>query len=103
MAPRLPLSKLGNIQNMISNKSLTAAQMVKAADCSKRLIINIKNNFRRFENVESSSLVTKTKHNTSDERSTISGCDERTDFRRTGWSPLGAAPFQIAIIPSRQS
>ncbi|KAJ5858067.1 hypothetical protein N7455_008961 [Penicillium solitum] len=51
MAPRLPLSKLEMIQDMISSKSLTASQMAKAAGCSKRSIINISNNLRQFGNV----------------------------------------------------
>ncbi len=25
-----------------------------------------------------------------------SGCDKRIGFRRTGWSPLGVAPVQVA-------
>ncbi|OQD68578.1 hypothetical protein PENANT_c173G01661, partial [Penicillium antarcticum] len=32
MAPRLPLSKLEMIQDMVSSKSLTASQMAKAAN-----------------------------------------------------------------------
>ncbi|KAJ5335727.1 uncharacterized protein N7506_005663 [Penicillium brevicompactum] len=51
MAPRLPLSKLEMIQGMISSKSLTASQMAKAAEYSKRSIINISNNLRQFGNV----------------------------------------------------
>ncbi|KAJ5335689.1 uncharacterized protein N7506_005625 [Penicillium brevicompactum] len=51
MAPKLPLSKLEMIQDMISSKSLTASQMAKAAECSKRSIINISNNLSRFGNV----------------------------------------------------
>jgi hypothetical protein len=41
MAPRLPLSKLEMIENMILSKSPTASQIGQAAECSKRLIINI--------------------------------------------------------------
>jgi hypothetical protein len=51
MALRLPLLKLEMIENMILSKSLTASQMAKAAECSKRSIINISNNLRRFGNV----------------------------------------------------
>ena len=52
MAPRLPLSKLEMIETMILSKSLTASQMAKAAECSKRsIIINISNNLRQFGNV----------------------------------------------------
>jgi transposase len=35
---------------MILSKSLTASQMAKAAECSKRSIINISNKLRRFGN-----------------------------------------------------
>lgn len=51
MALRLHLSKLEMIQHMILSKSLTALQTAKAAECSKRSIINISNNLRRFGNV----------------------------------------------------
>jgi transposase len=51
MAPRLPLSKLEMIQDMILSKSLTISQMAKAAECSKRSVINISNNLRWFGNV----------------------------------------------------
>lgn len=55
MAPRLPLSKLEMIQHMILSKALTASQMARAAECSKRSIINISNNLRRFGNVRAPS------------------------------------------------
>ncbi|KAJ5917546.1 hypothetical protein N7466_011100 [Penicillium verhagenii] len=174
MAPRLPPSKLEMIQNMISSKSLTTSQMAKAAECSKRSIINISNNLRQFGNVRApptrvgrrrsitppmlealcdhllekpglyvdemviflldefrvqvtnSSLkralasvgwskVARQRakernadlrdfylHNLSDFQSyhlvyvDESGCDKRIGFRRTGWSPLGTAPLQVA-------
>ncbi|KAK9846153.1 hypothetical protein MYU51_002995 [Penicillium brevicompactum] len=149
MAPRLPLSKLEMIQDMISRKSLTASQMAKAAECSKRSIINISNNLSRFGNVRApptrldemaiflwdefriqvtnsslkralasvgwSKKVARQRakeqnadlrdfyiHNLSDFQSyhlvyvDESGCDKRIGFRRTGWSPLGTAPLQVA-------
>jgi hypothetical protein len=37
---------------MISSKSLTASEMAKAAECSKRSIINISNNLRWFGSVK---------------------------------------------------
>ena len=37
---------------MISSKPLTTSQMAEAAECSKRSIINISNNLRRFGNVK---------------------------------------------------
>jgi hypothetical protein len=51
MAPRLPLSKLEMIQDMLLSKSLTTSQMAKAAEYSKRSVINISNNLRWFGNV----------------------------------------------------
>ncbi|KAJ5365326.1 hypothetical protein N7517_008212, partial [Penicillium concentricum] len=160
MAPRLPLSKLEMVQNMISSKSLTTSQMAKAAECSKRSIINISNNLRRFGNVRApparvgrrrsitppmiealcdrllekpglyvtnSSLKRalasvnwskkvarqRAKEQNADLRDSYlhylsdfksyhlvyvdeSGCDKRIGFRRTGWSPLGTAPLQVA-------
>ena len=175
MAPRLPISKLEMIQTMILSKSLTASQMAKAAECSKRSIINISNNLRRFGNVRApptrvgrrrtvtppmiealcdrllekpglyvdemeiflsdefrvqvtnsslkralasvgwSKKVARQRakeqnadlrdfymHNLSDFQSyhlvyvDESGCDKRIGFRRTGWSPVGTAPLQVA-------
>jgi transposase len=160
---------------MILSKSLSASQMTKAAEYSKRSIINISNNLRQFGNVgapatrvgrrrsitppmiealcdrllekpglyvdertiflwdefrvqvTNSSLkralasvgwsknVTRQRakeqnadlrdfyiHNLSDFQShhlvylDESGCDKRIGFRRTGWSPLGTAPLQVA-------
>jgi transposase len=51
MAPRLPPSKLEMIRDMIYSGSLTESQMAKAAECSERSIINIRNNLRLFGNV----------------------------------------------------
>lgn len=51
MAPRLPPSKLDMIHHMILSKSLTTSQMAEASECSKRSIINIRNNIRRFGDV----------------------------------------------------
>lgn len=175
MAPRLPPSKIEMIQDMLSSKSLTVSQMARAAECSKRSIINISNNLRRFGNArapptrvgrrrtinpsmlealcdyllvkpglyvdemvvflwdEFSMQVTNSSlkralasvgwskkmakrrakeqnadlrdfylHNLTAFRSyhlvyvDESGCDKRIGFRRTGWSPLGVAPLQVA-------
>lgn len=54
MAPRRPQAKLEMIEDMVSSKSLTVSQMARAAECSKRSIINISNNIRRFGNVRAS-------------------------------------------------
>lgn len=175
MAPRLPLSKLEMIQDMLLSKSLATSQMAKAAECSKRSVINISNNLRWFGNVRAplipvgrrrsvtppmlqalcdhllekpglyvdemaiflwdefrvqvtnsslkralasvgwSKKVARQRakeqnadlrdfypHNLSDFQSyhfvyvDESGCDKRIGFRRTGWSPLGVAPLQVA-------
>jgi transposase len=175
MAPRLPHAKLAMIQDMISSKSLTTSEMAKAAECSKRSIINISNNLRWFGNVKApqtrvgrrrtvtpsmlealcdhllekpglyvdgmaiflwdefrvqvtnsslkralasvgwSKKVARQRakeqnadlrdfylHNLSDFQShhlvyvDESGCDKRIGFRRTGWSPLGVTPLQVA-------
>ena len=175
MAPRLPHAKLEMIRDMILSKSLTTSEMAKAAECSKRSIINISNNLRWFGNVKApqtrvgrrrtvtpsmlealcdhllekpglyvdemaiflwdefcvqvtnsslkralasvgwSKKVARQRakeqnadlrdfylHNLSDFQShhlvyvDESGCDKRIGFRRTGWSPLGVTPLQIA-------
>ncbi|KAK5805869.1 hypothetical protein VI817_000127 [Penicillium citrinum] len=165
-------------------ESLTTSQMAKAAECSKRSVINISNNLRRFGNVRApptqvgrrrsvtppmlqalcdhllekpglyvdemtiflwdefrvqvtnssikralasvgwSKKVARQRakeqspdlrdfylHNLSDFQSyhfvyvDESGCDKRIGFRRTGWSPSGVAPLQIAnfhLVGSRK-
>ncbi|ODM18131.1 hypothetical protein SI65_06002 [Aspergillus cristatus] len=49
MAPRLPLSKLYLIRDMIESQSLTTSQMAEEAECSKLTIINTHRNLRLFE------------------------------------------------------
>lgn len=51
MAPRLPLSKLEMIRDLILGKSLNTSQIDEAAECSKRSIINTHNNRHQFGNV----------------------------------------------------
>ncbi|KAJ5146627.1 uncharacterized protein N7515_001191 [Penicillium bovifimosum] len=51
MAPRLPLSKLHLIRDMIESQSLSTSQMAEEAECSKVTIINIRRNLRQFGNV----------------------------------------------------
>lgn len=51
MAPRLTLSQLEIIRDMIISQSLTTSQMAEAADCSKRSIITINTNLRMFGDV----------------------------------------------------
>jgi len=55
MAPRLPLSKLEMIRDMIHSGSLTTSEMAQAAECSERSIINIRNNLRFFGHVRAPS------------------------------------------------
>ncbi|OQE67447.1 hypothetical protein PENNAL_c0171G09942 [Penicillium nalgiovense] len=125
MAPRLPLSKLEMIRNMILSKSLTASQMAKAAECSKRSIINISNNLRRFGNVRAPPTRVGRRRTVTppmiealcdhllekpglyvDEMAIFLWDEFRVQvtnsasngllLRRTGWSPLGTAPLQVA-------
>lgn len=51
-SPKTPLSKVEMIQDMILSKSLAPSQMDKAAECSKRSVVKIRNNFRLFGNVK---------------------------------------------------
>lgn len=51
MAPRLPLSKLHPIRDMIESKSLTTSQMAEEAECSKLTVVNIRRNLRQFGSV----------------------------------------------------
>lgn len=51
MAPRLAVSKLETIRDMIISQSLTTSQMAEAAGCSKRSIITISANLRMFGDV----------------------------------------------------
>ncbi|OGE46974.1 hypothetical protein PENARI_c081G08890 [Penicillium arizonense] len=51
MAPRLPLSKLHFISDMIQSQSLTRSQMAEAAECSEQTIKNIRRNLRLFGQV----------------------------------------------------
>ena len=51
MALRLLPSKLHLICDMIESQSLTTAQMVEEAECSKVTIINIRRNLRQFGSV----------------------------------------------------
>lgn len=51
MAPRLALSQLEMIRDMIISRSLTTSQMAEAVGCSKRSIITISANLRMFGNV----------------------------------------------------
>lgn len=51
ITPRLPLSKLEMIQDTVLKKLLTASQLAKAAECSKRSVINISNNLRWLGNI----------------------------------------------------
>ena len=51
MAPRLPLSKLHFIRDMIQSQSLTTSQMAEEAECSERTIKNIRRNLRQFGSV----------------------------------------------------
>lgn len=51
MAPRLPLSKLYLIRDMIESQSLTTSQMAEEAECSKLTIINTRRNLRLFGSV----------------------------------------------------
>ena len=51
MAPRLSLSKLYLIRDMIESQSLTTSQMAEEAECSKLTIINIRRNLRHFGSV----------------------------------------------------
>lgn len=48
MAPRLPLSKLHLIIDMIQSQSLTRPQMAEAVECSEQTIKNIRRNLRMF-------------------------------------------------------
>jgi transposase len=51
MAPRLSLSKLHLIRDMIESQSLSMSQMAEEAECSKVTIINIRRNLRQFGSV----------------------------------------------------
>lgn len=51
MAPRLPLSKLHLIRDMIESQSITTSQMAEEAECSQATIINIRANLRQFGSV----------------------------------------------------
>lgn len=48
MAPRLSISKLHLIRDMIENQSFTTSQMAEEAECTKLTIINIRRNLRQF-------------------------------------------------------
>lgn len=48
MAPRLSISKLHLICDMIENQSFTTSQMAEEAECTKLTIINIRRNLRQF-------------------------------------------------------
>ena len=50
MAPRLPLSKLELISDMIQSQSLTTSQMADAAECSEHSIKEIRKNLHQFGN-----------------------------------------------------
>lgn len=51
MTPRLPVSKLRLIRDMIKSQSLTTSQMAEEAECSKLTIVSIRINLRQFGNV----------------------------------------------------
>jgi transposase len=51
MAPRLSLSQLHLIRNMIDSQSLTRSQMAETAECSEQTIKNIRRNLRLFGHV----------------------------------------------------
>jgi isocitrate/isopropylmalate dehydrogenase len=51
MVPQLPPSKLKMTRDMILGESLNKPQIVKAAECDKLSIINLRNNLHRFGNV----------------------------------------------------
>lgn len=55
MAPRLPLSKLEMIRDMIYSGSLNPSQMAAVAECRLRSIISIRNNLRLFRNARAPS------------------------------------------------
>jgi len=51
MAPRLAVSQLVMIRDIINSKSLTTSQMAEAAGCSKCSIITISGNLQMFGDV----------------------------------------------------
>lgn len=51
IAPRLSLSKLHLIRDIIQSQMLTTSQMAEEVECSKLTIINIRRNVRHFRSV----------------------------------------------------
>lgn len=51
MAPRLPVSKLHLIRDMIQSQSFTTSRMAEEAEYSKLTIINIRRNLRQFGSI----------------------------------------------------
>jgi transposase/DNA-binding CsgD family transcriptional regulator len=96
MAPKLSLSKLEFIRDMIFSGILTTLQIAKAAECSERSVTTIRSNLQVF------GCVRVYLHNLLSFYSYYlvfvdeSGCDKRVGFRRTGWAPLGVTPAQVS-------